>query len=363
LPALDAGGGCGSVNANWLMAAACLALVACDSESGKAPAPQPVPVVSYTVAAGEFVERIEAVGTLHANESVTLSAKVTEKVAKVHFEDGQAVAQGQVLIEFTSAEEGALLADARATQLEAEQQLQRVRELAEKGYATKARLDEQMRAVDGARARARAVEARISDRLLRAPFAGVLGFRQVSPGTLVTPGTVVATLDDIDPVKLDFSVPETYLGAVAPGQDVLARVAAFSGRDFNGTVETIDARVDPVSRAVTVRALIPNPDRALRPGMLATVEVIRARDTVLLVPEGALVPRDRRQFVWVIEPGDTVVQREVTTGRRRPGAVELLTGLKPGERIVAEGVSRVMPGAPVRIVGDHRLSESASGGA
>lgn len=345
----------------WSLAGACLILAACDSASQKTPAPQPVPVVSYVMAPGEFVERIEAIGTLRANESVTLSAKVTEKVARVHFKDGQAVSQGQVLIEFTNDEEGALLAEARATQREAEQQLQRVQELAAKGYATKARLDEQSRAVDGARARARAVEARMSDRVLRAPFAGVLGFRQVSPGTLVTPGTVVTTLDDIDPVKLDFSVPETYLGTIASGQEVYARTAAFPGRAFRGTIETIDARVDPVSRAVTVRALIPNADNALRAGMLATVEVIRDRSTVLLVPEGALVPRDRRQFVWVIGADGKVAQREVTIGRRRPGAVELLTGLTAGEKVVVEGVGRMVPGTQVHSVGDHRLT--GSGGA
>ncbi|MGE0666308.1 MAG: efflux RND transporter periplasmic adaptor subunit [Sphingomonadales bacterium] len=347
----------------WLIAGACLLLVACDSASQKSSKPQPVPVVSYSVQRGEFVERLEAIGTLRANESVTLSAKVTEKVARVHFEDGQSVGQGQVLIEFTNEEEGAMLAEARATQREAEQQLERVQELAAKGYATKARLDEQSRAVDSARARARAVEARMSDRVLRAPFAGVLGFRQVSPGTLVQPGAVVATLDDIDPVKLDFSVPETYLGAVSPGQEVDARTAAFAGRTFKGTVETIDARVDPISRAIAVRALIPNPDGALRPGMLATVEVIRARDTVLLLPEGALVPRDRRQFVWVIEQGGAVAQREVTIGRRRPGVAELLTGLKAGERVVVEGVARMMPGAVVQSVGDHKLPDAESGGA
>jgi membrane fusion protein (multidrug efflux system) len=346
-----------------MIAGACLVLAACDSASQKTPAPQPVPVVSYTIQPGEFVERLEAIGTLRANESVTLSAKVTEKVARVHFEDGQAVSQGQVLIEFTNEEEGALLAEARATEREAEQQLQRVQELAGKGYATKARLDEQSRAVDSARARARAVEARMSDRVLRAPFSGVLGFRQVSPGTLVTPGTVVTTLDDIDPVKLDFSVPETYLGAISAGQEVDARTAAFPGRNFKGNVETIDARVDPISRAIAVRALIPNPDGALRPGMLATVEVIRARNTVLLVPEGALVPRDKRQFVWVIEKGGAVAQREVTIGRRRPGAAELLTGLKQGETVVVEGVARMMPGTTVQSIGDHKLPEAASGGA
>ncbi|MEN3977262.1 efflux RND transporter periplasmic adaptor subunit [Emcibacter sp. SYSU 3D8] len=338
-------------------------LAACDSASQKMPAPQPVPVVSHTIQPGEFVERIEAIGTLHANESVTLSAKVTEKVARVHFQDGQTVARGQVLIEFTNDEEGAMLAEARATQREAEQQLERVQELSGKGYATKARLDEQSRAVDGARARARAMEARMSDRVLRAPFDGVLGFRQVSPGTLVSPGTAVATLDDIDPVKLDFSVPETFLGAIAAGQDVDARTAAYPGRAFKGVIETIDARVDPISRAISVRALIPNGDGALRPGMLVTVEVIQSRSTVLLLPEGALVPREKRQFVWVIGQGGTVTQREVTIGRRHPGVAELLGGLRQGETVVVEGVARMVPGGLVQSIGTHKLPEAESGGA
>lgn len=317
-----------------------------------------VPVIAYTVAEGEFVERIEALGTIRANESVTLSAQVTEKVTKVNFDDGQVVEEGDVLLEFTSREESALLAEAQATLDEAEKQLERIEGLVRNGNATKARLDEQIRIVTGARAQVSAIEARLADRLLKAPFAGILGFRQVSPGTLVEPGTAVATLDDIDPVKLDFSVPETFLGELRPGLTIEALSAAYDDRTFSGTIAAIDSRIDPVTRAAFVRALLPNPDGLLRPGMLVTVNVIRSRDQVILIPEESVVPRETDEFVLVIGGDDTVRQQRVGTGRRQPGIVEVVSGLNTGDRIVAEGTSRVRPGGVVRIIEDRVLSET-----
>ena len=307
----------------------------------------PVPVIVHEVGLDEFVERIEAVGTLQANESVTLTAQVRETVTRVNFEDGQTVEKGDILLEFTNEEESALLAEARANLSEAQKQLERVRDLVERGNATQARLDEQVREASSARARVHAIAARMDDRLLRAPFAGVLGFRMVSAGTLVDPGSPVTTLDDIAQIKLDFSVPETYLGALEVGQDISAASAAYPGQDFAGVVTTVDSRVDPVSRAVKVRAIIPNDDRQLRPGMLVTVELVRSRTQEILIPEEALVPRQRNQYVYVVAADNSVEERLVTIGGRRPGAVVIRSGVDVGEIIITEGTSRVMPGAQV----------------
>src|SRR5690606_19131515 len=129
------------------------------------------------------------------------------------------------------------------------------------------------------------VRAQLSDRVITAPFDGVLGLRQVSPGSLVTPGTAIATLDDVSIIKLDFSVPETLIAALAPGQAVTALSAAFPGETFEGVLRTIDSRVDPVTRSVMARAELPNPERKLRPGMLLTVDVRRAPRQALALPE------------------------------------------------------------------------------
>lgn len=329
-------------------------------DDGRSGGGRTVPVIAYTVGEGEFVERIEALGTIRANESVTLSAQVTEKVTKVNFDDGQVVEEGDVLLEFTSREESALLAEAQATLDEAEKQLVRIEGLVRNGNATKVRLDEQIRIVTGARAQVNAIEARLADRLLKAPFSGILGFRQVSPGTLVEPGIPVVTLDDIDPVKLDFSVPERFLGVLQSGLEIEAQSAAYDNQAFRGTITAIDSRIDPVTRAAFVRALLPNPDGLLRPGMLVTVNVIRSRAVTVLIPEEAVVPRETNEYVFVIDDEGTVRQQMIVTGRRQPGIVEILSGLDTGVRIVAEGTSRVRPGGAVRVVDDRFLSQVAS---
>lgn len=316
----------------------------------------PPPVIVYRVKIDEFVERIEAIGTLRANESVTLTAQVTETVTRVNFDDGQLAEKGQVLLEFTNEEESAQLAEANANHTEARKQLERIAELVRRGNATQARLDEQTRMTRASRARVQATEARLADRLLKAPFSGVLGFRMVSPGTLVAPGTPVATLDDISLVKLDFSVPETFLAALTPGLSVTAKSVAFPDEAFLGEITTIDSRVDPVSRAVTVRAVMANEARLLRPGMLMIVDLVKERRQSVMVPEGALVPRQRKQFVLVIGEDNVIEQREIIIGTRRLGAVEVRSGLEIGERVVVEGTTRAIPGRPVRVQGFQTLA-------
>ena len=317
----------------------------------------PVLVNYHQVGKAEFVERIDAIGTLKANESVTLTAQVRETVTRVNFEDGQIVEKGDILLEFTNKEESALLAEARANLTEAEKQLDRARDLVKRGSATQSRLDQQIRVASAARARVAAIAARLDDRLLRAPFAGVLGFRLVSSGTLVEPGSAVTTLDDIDQVKLDFSVPETYLAALKPGQEIEARSAAYADQVFSGTVRTIESRVDPISRAVTVRAIIDNGNQLLRPGMLVTVALVRSRTMEIMIPEEALVQRQNKSFVYTI-PDDVVVMQPVQIGARRFGAVVIKQGLSEGDVIIVEGISRVFPGSSVIRQNQHSLDEN-----
>lgn len=308
------------------------------------------PVMMAPVSEITFIDRIRGIGTAKANESVVITAKVTETVGRVNFQDGDTVKKGDVLIELTNAEESALLAEEKANLQEADLQYERISGLAKRGNASNAQLDTQTRLRNAARARVNAIEARLKDRLIRAPFDGVLGFRQVSPGTLVQPATAVATLDDIHIIKLDFSVPEIYIAALKPGLDIVAKSDAYPGREFHGKVTTVDSRVDPATRAVAVRAEVDNPDQLLRPGMLITVDVIRARDKVVAVPEQALVPVQTRQYVFVVTDGKAKAV-EVEIGRRKPGAVEILKGPKVGTPIIVDGLVRVRDGLPVEIRG------------
>jgi membrane fusion protein (multidrug efflux system) len=211
-------------------------------------------------------------------------------------------------------------------------------------------LDTQRAAVDSAKARLDATRARLSDRVITAPFSGVLGFRRVSPGTLVTPGTTITSLDDISLIKLDFSIPETYLKVLAAGQTISAQSAAYPGRDFTGVVRTLGSRVDPITRAIAVRAEIGNADHALRPGMLLTVELWQPPRRALVIPEIAVVQVAREAFVFRPQPDHTVARVLVTLGTRRNAEVEVLSGLRAGDRIVVDGTVKLRPGSLIEDV-------------
>ncbi len=305
------------------------------------------------VAAREFVDVIEAVGTAKAKESIDLTAKSAETVGAVNFTDGQKVPAGFVVAEMTSREQSADLAAMRAELNEANKAFGRMSELSGKGFATKAQLDAAVSARDSAAARVKSLESRVTDRLIKAPFAGVLGLRKVSVGTLVKPGDIITTLDDVSLIKLDFTVPESFLGALKIGMPVRAQVAAYPGRVFEGVVAGIDSRIDPVSRSVAMRAEIPNQEDLLLPGMLMTVSLLKNQRQVLAVAEQSLVPVEDRQYVYVVSADMKAERREVKTGARQPGFVEVLSGLKAGERVVVDGTIRLRPGGTVRLQGSE----------
>lgn len=310
----------------------------------------PVPVVVSTPFEYEFADRLEALGTATANESVVITANVTESVSRVHFEDGQEVGAGVLLVELESDEERAQLAEARADRADARLRFERVADLAKRGTESQSRYDEVRTAFDAAEARVAELEARVADRQVRAPFAGLLGLREVSPGALVQPGDRITTLDDVDPIKLDFSVPEIYLAMLETGLEVKAASPAHPDRSFPGRIRAIDSRVDPGTRSVRVRAQIPNADRALRPGMLLTL-VLRANPArSLALEEQALVPRGSSQYVVVLDAQDRPRRVEIQIGRRVPGLVEVLSGLSADSRVVIDGASLVRPDGVVRVL-------------
>jgi membrane fusion protein (multidrug efflux system) len=301
---------------------------------------------------------VEALGTAQANESVTLTAKVTDTVRRVNFEDGDYAEAGAVLVELTSNEEEAALAEARANLDDAESQLQRLEDLSTRGLSAESDLVAARSRAGAMRARLNSVTARLRDRLIQAPFSGLLGFRQVSPGTMVSPNTQITSIDDISVIKLDFTIPESFIGAMSLGAKVHAKSVSFPDRSFEGTVRTVGSRVDPVTRAITVRAHVENKDRALRPGMLLTVEVVTAEHQALVVPEGSVFQVQNRAYVYVVD-GDVAHQREIEVGSRRFGVVEVLSGLEEGQQIVVEGLVKLRDGARVRYdAADAAVSES-----
>ena len=336
---------------------ACLALslAACGGGDKAAAGPgggqgggdRPTPVTMIRLQPETFSERISAIGTVKARESVTITAKVSELVQQVHFDSGDEVRAGAPLITLSDRQQQAALAEAEANADEAERLYRRQGELAAQQLIARAQLDNQRAARDVARARVGQIRAQIADRVISAPFSGVLGLRQVSPGTLVTPGVAIATLDDLARVYVDFPLPEAQLSMAAPGRAIGGRAAAYPDREFSGVIAIIDTRIDPASRAVGVRADLPNPERLLRPGMLINVTMPGATRQALLVPEIAVVQVGRESFLYRVKDDGSVEQIDVTIGARGDGKAEVVAGANAGDRIVVDGTGKLRPGAKV----------------
>ena len=310
----------------------------------------PPAVIVETVAYTPMVDSIEAVGTARANEQADLNSTVTERIERINFTDGQFVPRGAVIAELVRSEQGANLKESQARLREAELQLARLRQLQGQGFATKARIDEQQASVDVARAQTQQASSQIADRVIRAPFSGYLSLRRISPGTVVNAGTTVATIVDHSRIKLDFTVPETFLPVLKPGLEISARAAAFPGEEFRGRIASIDPVVDPVTRAATARAVLPNPDLRLRPGMLMTVDIKSPPRDALTVPELAVVGEGSGAFVWRVSEENQAGRTNIKAGTRRDGRVEVIEGLKAGERVVAEGTVKIRGPGPIKPV-------------
>ncbi|MDO1560165.1 efflux RND transporter periplasmic adaptor subunit [Brevundimonas sp. 2R-24] len=302
----------------------------------------------------EFRDRLEALGAASGLRSVEITSAATELVARVYFTDGQRVRAGQPLIQLQAGEESAAIAAASADLNQAERDLARWRDLAERGIAAPARLEQAETDFENARTRLEGAQARFGDRVIRAPFSGVMGLTDVTPGTLVNPGTVIATLDDLSSIRVDFPVPERRVSALRAGLPITARADALPGREFPGAIRLLDTRIDEQNRSLTARAVLPNADGALRPGMLVRVSIDQGVRTSLAAPEQAVLFEGDQAYVFraVQGPDGMTAQRVlVETGAIEGGFVEILAGVGPGERIVVGGLNRLQPGAPIRVNG------------
>lgn len=297
--------------------------------------------------------RAEAVGTAYARESITVTSNVSDIVESVHFHDGQIVKRGDVLVVLSKNEQEAELRAAQANLAEQEREVKRLQGLIQTRAVSQNQLDERITQRDTALHRVAAADARLRDRIIRAPFDGVLGLRQVSPGTLVTPGTAITTLDDTVMMKLDFGVPSVHLGVLREGQQVEARSPAFPNRVFTGEIVSVDSRINEIDRSVKVRAELPNSEGIIKHGMLLHVDIVFSHRDALMIPESALVPIRDRQYVYVVSDDELprAQMQEVEIGVRRPGLVEIVSGLEAGQRVVSRGTHTVRANGPLSIIG------------
>lgn len=323
----------------------------------KVGAEKPVDVIVQPVATQSVQTTIEALGNLRANESIELTANVTNTIRRINFEDGQRVAKGHLLVEMTSAEESALLDEARINADEAKKQLDRVVALEKSGAASQSLLDQRVREYETARSRYYATESRLKDLVLIAPFGGVVGLRNTSVGALVSPGDVITTLNDDHKMKLDFTVPAVYLRSLAVGLPIVAYSSDLGDKVFQGEVFSIDNQIDEVTRSIKVRALLDNKDHQLKQGMLMRVDIKTDKRSALVISEAALVPLGSSNFVFITkaEGADVVVERrEIVVGERLAGSVEVLEGLAMGEKVVTHGLQKIRAGQKVTVMAEEK---------
>ena len=317
--------------------------------AGGAASQRPVAVVVAPARMERLAVQIEALGTAHANEAVDIASKVSNLVVAVHFAEGQKVRRGDLLVELDGEQARAEVAIAEAALKESRSQYDRSRELYSTKVLSESQLDQIEATLKANEARLAAARSKLGDLQIRAPFAGRVGLRRISVGSLVGPGTIITTLDDTDTIQLDFTVPAAFLAAVTPGLAIAARSVSYPDQVFAGKVASVDSRVDPSTRSITARALVPNPAGLLKPGMFLNVLLARDATDALVVPEQALVPEQGDMFVFVVKD-DTAEKRLVRIGQRRVGDVQVVQGISAGDLVVIEGTQKLRDGARVQVL-------------
>lgn len=320
------------------------------TETSKAQADQSITVKVIRAQTQNISDEIEALGTTYANEAVNITSDVTDTIAEISFEDGQFVKKGDILVKLSQDEELAQKQGIEAQLREHERELQRLSDLLKRNATAQREFDARKTLLSISKYRLIEIEAKIEDRTIRAPFDGILGLRKISLGSLVQPGDVITTLDNISQIKLDFSVPSSYLTVMKEGSTIYATADAFDNKIFQGTVTKISSRVDPSTRAIEVRAILPNPDLSIKPGLLMSVRLLKAKREAILIPEEAITQLKSEHFVHIVrDDNHKIEKRKITIGLRKPGWVEVLSGIEANSNIVIRGFTRVQPEQSVNI--------------
>lgn len=308
------------------------------------------PVYVTLAKEGRVYDSVEALGTANATESVNITANVSDLLREIRFADGQQVSKGDVIAVLEQRELLAQLAASRARLEQENRELARLEGLLRDKAVPRQDYDQRLTSLEITKREVEEIEARIAYRTIVAPFDGVVGVRMISVGALVQPGQVITTLDDISSIKLDFTVPSAYLPSLKAGVAIEAESDALAGRVFRGKIESLNTRIDPVTRSVLVRAVLPNPDSQLKPGLLLRVRLIKNERTGIILPEESILQRQKNHYLLVVsEPDNKIEERQVTVGARLPGRVEIVKGVDAGERVVVRGLNRVRPGQPVDV--------------
>jgi membrane fusion protein, multidrug efflux system len=336
--------------ARWWPLSAAVVVCICTLAQAEDTKSAAVPVEAAKVVAAPLSEQVTAVGTLLSNEAVTVSSEIPGRLKEIHFQEGQPVEQGAPLFTLDDSVYRAQLDDAEAKLKLAEQTNKRTSTLFSNKYATAQSADEATSNLAVSTAATELARVQLEKTRIVAPFSGIVGLRHVSVGEYITAGQALVNLEAIDPVKADFRVPEKFLPAIRVGQTIRIKVDAFPDASFEGKVYAIDPKLDVSGRSLLVRALVPNNDQRLRPGLFARVTVLlQLKEDALSVPEQAIVPQGDSQYVFKIVDGKAKLT-EVVTGTRREGRVEIVEGLSVGDEVVTAGQLKIRDGSAVSVV-------------
>ncbi len=341
-----------------LFAVAILALAGCKKSSGKGGPPPgfATQVVAVKAVREAVSEQLRVIGTVLANETVDLQAEADGRVTAIHFEEGQRVEAGQLLVELDSTEVEARITEAEASARWAQSKWERANGLLQNKTMSQQEADEAKAQLDMASARVAQMNKHLRDMKIKAPFGGVIGARQISPGQVISrmnPGRglqTIATINDVDPVKVEGNVPERFLALATVGAKIQLTIAAFPNEKFEGVLYFVAPQIDPVNRTAVVKAKVANTDLRLKPGMFASADLsLRVKDDAIVIPEAALMPRGDTFAVIIVAADMTAEMRPVKPGIRMTGRVEIVEGVKEGELVVVEGWQKTRPGGKVTL--------------
>ncbi|MFQ3288685.1 MAG: membrane fusion protein (multidrug efflux system) [Alteromonadaceae bacterium] len=297
----------------------------------------------------DFIESVEAVGTASANEQVKITSKKSDLVDEVYFSDGEKVKKGELLVTLNNQEEHAKVSELSANLLESQAHLKRLSDLLLSNATSMSLVEQQVAKTKAIEAQLLSAQARLNDTGIRAPFAGVLGFREISRGAYIDAGTIITSLDDLSQIKVDFYLPERLFTKINIDQKITAFNTAYDEKAFVGKVIAIDSRIDPKTRSMKVRAIIANPSGKLRPGMLLNISVLLQIEKIFQLPESAIIPIEDKHYVFVVNE-EKALRKRIEIGRRHPGFVEISSGLIEGELVVVEGALKLRDGTAVTII-------------
>jgi len=308
----------------------------------------PIPVEMAAVSQETVTDRFEAVGTVEANDAVTIVSQIDALVRELPFREGQAIAKGAVIAQLDDAQLRAEEARANAVLTQRQNAFDRIQKLVEQQLSAQQEHDDATAALSVAKADVALIRARLDKTRITAPFSGVVGARQVSPGAFIRSGDPITDLAQLDELRIVFSAPERYYPLLNRGAQVTISTSAFPDYELTGTIDIIDPVVDQSTRSTSIVARVKNTDRKFRPGMSANVAaVLNTRENALVIPDQAVFVEGDQSWVFVVGPDSSVARTPITTGSRQRGSVEVTSGLESGMNIVSAGHQKLFSGAKV----------------